>query len=416
MQTLRIKATAPQAEFLMMTQKYRLFCAGFGSGKSEAMANAAMIDAAKSSTALIGCYAPTYDLVRLITSNRIMEKLVDHGIRFNYNKAENVIYTSNNQFGDFVLRTLDNPQRIVGYETMTAHVDELDTLKTEHARTAWNQVIARNRQRPKGMDEVFNQASAYTTPEGFKFCYDRWVTNKNDHYAMIQAPTYSNPYLPSDYIDSLKASYPAQLIEAYIEGKFVNLTSGAVYPEFDRKLNGCLSREEKAEVLHIGMDFNVYNMAAVIFVIRDGEPISVNELSGIRDTPAMIESLENLYLGHKIYIYPDASGRNASSKGASLTDINMLRQHFTVKARTKNPRIKDRVMAVNNKIQDRSLKINTDRCTALMDGLEQQAYDKNGLPDKTSGVDHVLDAAGYMLYWHYPVSKPEITSIRSTGV
>jgi hypothetical protein len=42
--------------------------------------------------------------------------------------------------------------------------------------------------------------------------------------------------LPTDYIDSLRASYPPQLIEAYLEGRFVNLNSGCV-PEFSRKLN-----------------------------------------------------------------------------------------------------------------------------------------------------------------------------------
>lgn len=380
------------------------------------MASAAMIDAAQSSDSLIGCYAPTYGLIKLITLPRIQQKLSEHGIRHRYNQLDSAIYTSSGGFGDFILRTLDNPQRIVGYETLTAHVDELDTLKTEHARLAWNQVIARNRQQPKGMKDPFNQASAYTTPEGFKFCHDRWVTNANEYYGMVQASTYSNPYLPKDYIESLKASYPAHLIEAYINGQFVNLTSGAVYPEFDRKLNGCLEIEQVREVLHIGMDFNVYNMAAVIIVIRDGEPIAVRELTGIRDTPAMIEAIEQMYPDHKIFIYPDASGRNASSKGASLTDINMLRQHFTVRARPSNPRIKDRIMSVNAVIGSRRLRINGERCPDLVDGLEQQAYDKNGLPDKTSGVDHVLDAIGYVIHWHFPVNKPQIQLIESTGI
>ena len=416
MSTLTIKATKPQADFLTMPNKYRLFCAGFGAGKSEAMANGAVIDAAKSSDALIGCYAPTYGLIKLITLPRLQQKLTEHGVRYKYNQLDSALYTSSGGFGDFILRTLDNPNRIVGYETLTAHVDELDTLRTEHARIAWNQVIARNRQQPKGMSEPFNQASAYTTPEGFKFCYDRWVANANEYYGMVSASTYSNPYLPKDYIDSLKASYPANLIDAYIEGRFVNLTSGAVYPDFDRKLNGCLDKEETREVLHIGMDFNVYNMAGVICVIRDGNPIAVKELTGIRDTPAMIEAIEQMYPDHKIFIYPDASGRNASSKGASLTDINMLRQHFTVRARPANPRIKDRLMSVNAVIGTRLFKINSERCPDLIDGLEQQAYDKNGMPDKTSGVDHVLDAIGYFIHWHYPVNKPQIQLIESTGI
>ena len=196
--TLQIKATKPQAEFLTLKAKYRLFCAGFGAGKSETMASAAMIDASQSSSVMVGLYAPTFDLVRLITAPRIQLKLAEHGIAHRYNKNDNAIYTSAPGFGDFIMRTMDNPERIVGYETYTAHADELDTLKTEQARRAWNQIIARNRQRPAGVFEPFNQASAYTTPEGFKFCHERWVAKRGDSYAMVQAATHSNPYLPPD--------------------------------------------------------------------------------------------------------------------------------------------------------------------------------------------------------------------------
>ena len=65
-----------------------------------------MIDACESSDTLIGLYAPTYDLVRLITAPRITAKLTEHGIAHNYNKSENVIYTSAPRFGDFILGRL----------------------------------------------------------------------------------------------------------------------------------------------------------------------------------------------------------------------------------------------------------------------------------------------------------------------
>jgi hypothetical protein len=40
-----------------------------------------------------------------------------------------------------------------------------------------------------------------------------------------------------------------------------------------------------------------------------------------------------------------------------------------------------------------------------VESLEKQAYDKNGEPDKTSGFDHVIDAATYMLAYRYPIVK-----------
>lgn len=414
--TLSIKATEPQAQFLTLPHKYRLFCAGFGAGKSETMANAAMIDAAASADALIGCYAPTYDLVRLITASRLQNKLDEHGIRHTYNKAENIIYTSAPGFGDFVLRTLDNPERIVGYETYTAHVDELDTLKAEHARKAWNQVVARNRQRPRGVVEPFNQASAYTTPEGFRFCHERWVIKSSPLYGMVTAATYSNPYLPSDYVESLSETYPAELVEAYIEGRFVNLTTGTVYSAYGRHRCESSERIKDGEPLFIGQDFNVGAMASTVYVRRPDGWHAVDELTGIYDTPALCATLKERYAGHQLTVYPDASGASRKTVNASSSDIALLKQAgFRVRAPSKNPPVKDRILAVNKALEDARLWVNSRACPTVARSLEQQAYDKNGEPDKSSGDDHQNDATGYPIAYEMPVVKRDIKVSKLSG-
>jgi len=404
---ITLSLTEPQERFLASEAKHPAFVAGFGAGKSEVMAWSAVGDAAHSATALIGLYAPTYDLVRLITAPRICAKLSDIGVPHKWNKQENIIYTSFPRFGDFVLRTMDNPERIVGYETYRAHVDELDTLKPEPARKAWNQIIARNRQRPEGINQPFNRVSAYTTPEGFRFVYDRWVRNGGGAYEVIQAPTYSNPKLPDDYVDNLRSSYPPELIDAYIEGRFVNLTSGTVYRNYDR--DRCRSHESirEGEPLHIGQDFNVGNMASVVLVERANGWHSVAELGGILDTPALIETLQEKYQGHRITIYPDASGKSRKTVNASTSDISLLKQAgFTVKAKDNNPPVKDRILAVNTSLSKARLWVNDTACTRFAEALEQQAFDKNGEPDKTSGHDHHTDAGGYVINWLMPVRRP----------
>jgi len=376
------------------------------------MANAAMIDACESTDTLIGLYAPTYDLVRLITAPRITSKLTQHGIAHNYNKSENVIYTSAPRFGDFILRTLDNPERIVGYETYKAHCDELDTLQTEHARNAWNQVIARNRQRPNGIIDPFNQASAYTTPEGFRFCHERWVAKKTESYSIVQAASYSNPFLPPDYIDSLRESYPANLVDAYIEGRFVNLTSGTIYNNYDRER--CDSHEiiKENEPLFIGQDFNVGAMASTIYVKRQNGWHAVDQLTGVYDTPELCKVLKERYQGHKITIYPDASGNSRKTVNASESDISLLKQAgFIVKVNAQNPRVKDRILAVNGALSQGRMWVNARKCPDVVACLEQQAYDKNGEPDKHSGFDHQNDATGYPIVYEMPVRKPASSGI-----
>jgi len=408
---MRLTVTEPQERFLLSEAKHPAFIAGFGSGKSEIMSCAAMGDAAHSATALIGLYAPTYDLVRLITAPRICAKLSEQGIPHKWNKSENVVYTSWPRFGDFLMRTMDNPERIVGYETYRAHVDEIDTLKTQKANEAWNKIVARNRQRPEGIKRPFNRVSAYSTPEGFKFVYNKWVKDPAEGYELFQAPTYSNPYLPDDYVDNLRATYPGELIEAYIEGRFVNLTSGSVYRSYDRETQRSNETLQPKEAIMLGMDFNVGNMSACAFVLRGLNWHCVDELKGGADTPSMIATMKDRYAGHHITVYPDASGKNASSKGASLSDIGLLRQAgYAIRAKASNPRVKDRVLAVNMGFEGGRVYVNPDTCPETSRCLEQQPYDKNGEPDKTTGLDHQNDAFGYPIAYAMPVVKPTMTA------
>ena len=414
MRTVTIKPTQPQADFHALTCKHPAFVGGFGTGKSEAMANQAFMDASHSSDALIGLYEPTYDLVRLIMAPRIEEKLQQYGIRYKYNKSENIIYSSNNQFGDFILRTLDNPARIIGYETYRAHVDEIDTLKEEKALEAWIKIIARNRQMPDGVNNPFNRVSAYSTPEGFKFLYKYWKKQPRNGYEMIQASTRTNPFLPPDYIETLKETYPPQLIEAYVEGDFTNLTSGTIYTCYDRKLNNTKRVIKPSDHLHIGMDFNVGKMSAIVHVKDESTTSAVGELMGLLDTPAMISAIQERYPNHRVTIYPDASGQNRKSANASETDISQLKAAFKVKNKSKNPFVKDRIASVQgmlcNANGERRYFINENECPETCDSLEQQVYNKAGEPDKSHDNDHPNDALGYYIHNNYPIIRKGSTS------
>ena len=419
MRTVKIRPTQPQADFHAMTCKFPAFVGGFGTGKSETMANQAFMDASHSSDALIGLYEPTYDLIRLIMAPRIEEKLQQYGIRYKYNKSENIIYTSSTQFGDFILRTMDNPARIVGYETYRAHCDELDTLNEDKAREAWGKIIARNRQRPSGIVDPFNRVSAYSTPEGFRFMYKTWGRNPRQGYEMVRASSYTNPFLPPDYLESLKATYEPQVFDAYANGQFVNLTSGSVYCQFSRLHNHTTREWDGRESLHIGCDFNVGRMCSVTHVVDGDEPRAVDEITGGYDTPDMIRMIKQRYwkeIGNDEYertcqinIYPDASGKNRKSVGASETDISLMRDAgFSVHVNMKNPAVKDRVNAMNamlcNSKGERRYLVNTVKCPTYTEKLEQQIY-KNGEPEK-DGSEDVNDAGGYFIAYKYPIQKP----------
>lgn len=416
----------PQARFVAMPHKFKAFVAGFGSGKTWVGCADVCKHFWEFPKINAGYFAPTYPQIRDIFYPTIEEVAFDWGLRTKLRSGnkEVDIYSGRQNRGTILCRSMENPGDIVGFKIGKALVDELDVMKPQKAEMAWKKIIARMRYQKEGL---LNGIDVTTTPEGFRFVYKLFVKDLREKpelkalYGMVQASTYENElFLPDDYISSLTASYPPQLIAAYLRGQFVNLASGSIYANFDRVLNHSPEVMKANEPLHIGMDFNVLNMSAVINVIRDDLPISVEELTEVRDTPAMIKLLKDRYPDTPKTIYPDASGQNTSSKNASESDLSLLRQAgFTVRVDSTNPAVKDRVNAMNGMILNaehkRRWKVNTDRCPKLTEALEQQAYDNNGDPDKTTGHDHVNDAQGYFISQRYPITKRSIVVAKTKG-
>lgn len=402
---VRAKATNPQAALVNSPARFPAMVAGFGAGKTHALILRALKLIFTDGGGDVAYYLPSYPLMRTIAYPRFQEALDNLGISYNLNKQEHVLRVNGRQI---IFRTMENPDAIVGYEVGDSLVDELDTLPASKAENAWNKIIARNRQ--KKDNGTANTVAVGTTPEGFRFVYSKWAKNRTESYELIKAPTYSNPHLPDGYIDALRESYPSNLLDAYIEGEFVNLTSGSVYVNFDRELNATNITHTDRETLHIGLDFNVGKMAAAVHVMRDGKVYAIDEISSGRDTPDVINIIKERYPNNPVIVYPDASGGSASSTNAAQSDLTLLRNaNFQVNAPRANGRVRDRIAAVNmalcNNDGQRLYYVNIEKCPNIALCLEQQAYDKNGEPDKASGFDHMNDAVGYFVVRKLPIKR-----------
>ena len=423
---------SPQAAFLQLPQKFRAYVAGFGAGKTWAGCCGLAAHFWRWPGINAGYFAPTYPQIRDIFYPTVAECFEQWGLRTVVRQSAHEVfaYSGKTLRGVIKCRSMDSPETIIGFKIGHALVDEIDVMPVDKATVAWRKILARMRYNLTGLR---NGIDVTTTPEGFKFVYDQFVRQVRDNpglgdlYGLIRASTYDNEInLPRDYISSLLQSYPAQLIEAYINGEFVNLDTGTIYCTFKRDLNTTDAVIAPGEPLYIGMDFNVGRMAAVVHVKRDGQPYAVDEIVNGYDTPDMIRRIRERYWRYEngrylpscqIRIYPDASGDSRRSVNASQTDIELLRQAgFAVSVNAANPPVKDRVNAMNamfcNAEGERRYRVNPDMCPSYVEALEQQPWGKTGEPDKTTGHDHINDAAGYFIVRDYPLIRRSMISMR----
>lgn len=422
---LKVALNNPQADFLDDPRKFKAFVGGFGSGKTFVGCCDLGKHFLEHPRVPAGYFAQSYPGIRDIFYPTIEEALAQFGLSvlIKQSDKEVSVYLGKRYYGTIICRSMDRPESIIGFKVGKALVDEIDVLPTKKAKTAWRKIIARLRYVSPGLQ---NGISITTTPEGFKFVHHQFVEQVQSNpglanlYGLIQASTWQNKAnLPDGYIESLLASYPEQLVSAYIDGKFVNLKTGSVYVSYDREKNNCADEQRPDEPLYIGMDFNVGKMAGIVHIKRDGLPMAVDEIINAYDTPDMVRIIKERYWPfvdgnyrrtRPIMVYPDASGDSRKSINASATDLAILRSAgFVVVADQANPPVKDRVNSMNgmfcNAKGERRYLVNRDRCPVYSAALEQQAWSSNGEPDKTTGHDHPVDAAGYFIIKCYPIIK-----------
>jgi len=393
--TAEIIVLPAQAEFIESTATHTAYIGGFGSGKSVAGTLKTAMFILSNPGTNAAYYLPTYQLIKDIAFPKFKQFFDETGYQYTLHETDKEFRIKG--FGKIVMRSLDNPDLIIGYEVGYSCIDEVDVLPFAKMKIAFAKIIARNRSKTANGHNITDMVG---TPEGFGFAYNYFVKDQKPNRRLIKVKTKDNPYLPQNYIDTLTETYTNEQLEAYLNGEFVNLTSGTVYRNFDRKKNNASIELQPGEVIHIGMDFNITNMNAVCHVIRDKKFYAFAELSGLYDTSEMIRAINDHYPGRSIVVYPDASGKNRNTSGYS--DMQLLQQaRFSLRAPNANPFVRDRVNSMNLVFLDnkgnRKYFVDVLNCPRYTEALEQLTY-KNNEPDKDSGHDHITDAAGYFVY------------------
>ena len=375
--------------------------AGYGAGKTRALCAKAVMLAAANQGYIGAVMEPTGPLIRDIWQTDFDDFLDAYGIPYTFRASPLPEYMLHLPGGDtkILCRSFENWSRIIGLNLAWVLADEIDTVAPVIANKAFPKILGRLR---SGNVRQFGAAS---TPEGFRWMWNTFGSDeakaRPDRH-LIKMRTADNPHLPPDFIERLEANYDPSLLRAYLDGEFVNLTTGQVYDRFDRAKHVTTTMPDTSrEPLRIGVDFNVGNMSAVIAVRLGNGLLVIDEIAGAHDTDALAQEIRRRYPQQQIYAYPDASGGSRSTN-ASQTDIQILESYgMSNQSPRSNPPVRDRVAAVQALLENGKGQVRLQvaaGCRRVIECLELQCYSDKGEPDKDAGFDHMNDALGYLVW------------------
>ena len=400
-----------QWEFLVNRKKARIktFCGGFGSGKTHSfIKNTAicMINKVNNDGKSNGLILyPTYSLAEEVFVEPFKELLERNGISYTYNIANHKFKTP---YGNIKIYQTRHPQRIVGASYTYCGIDELDIESYKYAELAVQKALGRLR----GCEDA--ELYITTSPEGFSYTHHLMVEQAAPDKLLVHGKTTDNPYLPTSYVQSLRDNYDEKLLKAYIDGEFVNLNQGATYYGFKRETAIRECKYEPSLPIRCGLDWNVSPLCATIFQINHKKEIKViNEIAlhhqGAGDlmTQRMCDTIKDLYPNTTYIAYPDATG-SARNSSAAYSDLDIVRASgFKLMVKHINPKVINRVNAMNNQLAKGNLHIDP-KCKLLIKDLEQ-VCNKEGSRDidkSNKELSHMSDALGYGVEWEFPTIKP----------
>ena len=391
--------TKPQKNVIKDDSRFRVLITGRRFGKTYLAINE-LAKFASIPNNKVWYVAPSYRQAKAICWGVLKEKMIYHKWVKSINHSDLTITLKNNS--QITLRGSDNEQSLRGVGLDFLCIDEFADVSKE----AWYEVL-----RPT-LSDTKGHALFCGSPRGFgNWSYELFKMGENNKdWKSFQYTTLEGEQVSEDEIEQAKQDLDLRTFQQEYEATFVNY-SGMIYYNFSRDKNIIEKYNKNTGVLHIGLDFNVDPMSAVVCIIENDRIIVVDEIQIYSsNTNEMCDEIKTRYKNKQIVVYPDPSARQRKTSAGGLTDLSILKNNgFDVRCRSTAPLIRDRINAVNSKLKNvngkNSLFI-VKFCKNAIKSIERQIY-KEGthIPDKDSGYDHMNDALGYLVEYNFPLRR-----------
>jgi len=389
-----MQLTPPQSEIFCNPARFRNCVAGRSFGKTHLSVTELLKAATSGKNKNCWYVAPTYGSAKEIAWDMLIHTIPDEYI-IKSNESALTLKLINGSV--ISLKGAEKPNNLRGRALDFVVLDEFADMRPE----AWYEVI-----RPSLSDRQ-GSALFIGTPKGRNHFYDLWASGMNgaDGWASFQYTTLEGGNVPESEVEAAKIDLDERTFNQEYCAEFVTY-SGLIYYAFSRELSVADCSDEGT--LHIGMDFNLDPMSAVISVRRGEMLYAVDEIVMYgSNTDEMVTEIKDRYPNRYIIVYPDPASRQRKTSAGGRTDLSILQNAgFAVKAKKSHALVRDRINAVNSRLLssngERKLFVSP-KCKQTIKSLERQTYKEGtSIPNK-DGFDHMNDALGYLVEYLFPV-------------
>jgi hypothetical protein len=392
-----MKLTKPQTEIYDDSARFRVVVAGRRFGKTFLSTAEILSKALTAKDQHVWYVAPTYKAAKEIAWEMLIEQIPREYIA-KTNESSLTIYLLNGS--TISLKGAEKPDNLRGRSLDFVVLDEFADMRPQ----AWYEVL-----RPSLSDRG-GSAVFIGTPKGRNHFYDLYGKglDGDDGWSSHQYTTIEGGNVAQTEIESAKADLDERTFQQEYEARFVNY-SGIIYYAFKRE-ESVVRHTDDLDVIHVGMDFNLDPMSAVLMT-RKGNTLHVFDeivMFG-SNTDEMVAELRERYGNGTIVIYPDPASRQRKTSAGGRTDLSILQNAgFEVRVRNSHAAVRDRINAVNSRLlsNDGVRRLYVDpKCKKVIESLERHTYKEGTSQPEKDGFDHMNDALGYAVEYLFPIRK-----------
>lgn len=370
--------------------KFRYLQGGFGSGKTMWMIWEMIDNLMKFPKSRWGVFRDTVQDLEDSTKHDFFEYCPPELIKI-YRKKQNLVVLQNNS--EIMFRSFRgyNPTSHTGGQKAGIKALNLSGFAIDEA----SETIEDHFKMLKGRLRLGNVPMGYrrgilvsNPPDKTHWLYKTFNghddINDLDRY-MIIVPTYSNPFLPSDYIQNLEKDYDASWIARYLKGGWGFVLRGdPVYTGFLEMLNGKEwhvgeTTYVRGRPVYRDWDFG-WHHPAVVWSQEDlegrwrihreilGEKVYIWDFA-----PQVIKMSNDFFPGAEFKDFCDPAGKQKTDKNKRTT-VQILEDDYNIRPTSRFSWVHDGILIIQGKLKtvtagEPDIKINKDGCPILHNGF-----------------------------------------------